>query len=180
MKKVLIATAVFLFTATSVWAVPELQIGIEDGYYDGSTETVFIDASTFTFYTLATATTYTPYYIAFSLVPDPGQIDPLAGDFSVNGVSDGGAVNVSALSAWMYGAPDNIPNSGWPTQYKYITFDFDDIAKAEEYNTQDSPDGWAAYDGTGNFLYSAAFYVDMTSLSSNYSLHIGFLSRICG
>ena len=180
MKKIILATAVFLFTASSVWAVPDLQIGIENGYYNNDpsvvdVETVFIDADTFTFYALAKKSTLQPYYIAFSLLPSVDEIDPNAGTFTVTAPLGGGAAVINPISNWTYGTPNQLPtHSVFPTQYRFLTFDFTDTVKAMEYDVETSPDGWVEWDGdpTKKYLYSAAFNVDMTSLSDDYSLHI--------
>lgn len=156
-------------------ALPTLQIGIEDGYYDGSTETVMVDSDIFTFYALSDTLDYSPYKIALSLIPNPSlrPDSPAVGDFSVTAST---GVGSSTISNWIYGTPDNLPTHDvFPTWYKEIQFAYNGESLAEPYNVEQDPDGWVAWDGA-NFLYSGAFNVDMSGIESGYSLHIDLYS----
>jgi len=153
-------------------AVPEFQIGIEGGYYvGGSEETVTIDSDIFTFYALSTSVDHNPYNIALSLIP---TTTVPVGDIVV---TKSNGVDYFAITDWLYGTPQYLPTHDvFPTLYKEIEFSYDESSKAKVYNTEDSPDGWITYDGTGDFLYSAAFDVNMSSIAEDYTLHIDFYS----
>ncbi len=161
-----------------MFAVPLLQLDIGGGiYYTGDdprydNETIISsgeDPDKFTLYALMQekkkiTSLSDDYYISMALYPsNPLTLpSPDFGSFMFAGQT----IHVSEGMA--YGNP-GIPAHGvFDTYYFVHTFKFDDDNHVAVYNVQDNP---GANFSAGTGLYYAAFSVDTSSLSDDFSIH---------
>lgn len=181
-----IAGAALLAISGLATAVPTLQLGIDGGTYDSSTQTIISSGPSFTLYAFMNSLSLTDdYFISASIVPAVSTATNL-GSFTF----DGKTINVTAGMA--YGAPpldatygalygDLQPHSIFPTYFSEFGFKFNagDIATFDTANTQDNPSlanlnlnafGPVARNGN-NGLYYAAFAVDVSNLDDGSALH---------
>ncbi|MEZ4484530.1 MAG: choice-of-anchor N protein [Syntrophotaleaceae bacterium] len=169
MKKILVslsAVTCFLWVAAA-FAVPVLQLDISDGtYVGGSEETVVSTGDSFTLYALYGGDyTTRNFYISAAILPAASGSSDL-GNFSFAGIT------YDVTDSMTYGAPalgsDSLPGHGvFDAYYKQFAFSFDSNLKAEEYNVEDTPGGFAV----GDDLYYRAFDVDVSGLAEGYELH---------
>jgi len=174
--------ALMLATASSVQAIPTLQIDIDGGsYLGGSEESVVTDADSFTLYTLLSDTSLfdTTYYLSVALIDSDGngiiESDPAPslGSINVNGIS------YDVTGDMVYGnppldvLPDNkdLPSHGvYDTYYLELAFSFDPADTTCAYNVQDNAGGLVTGCSTEDMLY-AAFDFDISGLLADYELH---------
>ena len=174
MKKILILVICVLFLGSaSAFGVPSLQLDIGNGFYNVSgdpkydDETVLSNGKAFTLYALMKESNKTSlndtYYISMALYPSEADNLGSLGSFYFEGIK------IDVVDDMTYGNP-GIPGHGvFPTYYKEWEFTFDG-ATVGEYNTQDNTGEFANFfPGTG--LYYAAFDVDTTKLSDDFSIH---------
>jgi len=162
-------------------AVPGLQLDIDGGFYDTTTETIVTSSDAFTLYALIDPTKIyagQTFYISAALSPQTTSLSGV-GDFSLGG-SD-----LLTSSGWSYGVPplegalatfdsgDLAKHGIYPTYFKEFSFKFDSSNTSAIYNTQDSPGGIQA----GSGLLYAAFQVDKSLLNSAYQLHFDLYSE---
>ena len=139
-------------------AVPTLQVDIEGGFYDNSTETIIASGNPFNLWALISGGVNpdATYYIAAAIVPQT-ENPPLGnfGSFTVDGV----LYNSGNMS---FGTPpvddpdfnpENLGSHGiYDTHFAEISFVPDANKTATEYNAQDNPGGLAA-DPLGTLVY---------------------------
>ncbi|WP_417564870.1 choice-of-anchor N protein [Marinobacter sp.] len=162
--------------ASSVLAVPTLQLDIDGGTYVGGTEeSTVTTTSSFDLWALGKTTEVdiaNDYYLSIALLPQSQNIgDPAnLGNVTVNGI---------ALSTLLgdseYGTPpvESVSNGGelgphgiYDTYYYQLAFSFNGLPTIPSYNTQDGSAGPA-----GEELYKQVFQIDASSLAAGYGLH---------
>jgi len=165
--------AIFLMSAVSALAVPNLQLDIQGGTYDTSTETIVASGDVFTLYALLkdSSDLADTFMISAALMPKTAAgVD--AGSF----VFDGTTVNVT--SGMVYGNPpieqvaslqgfdagDLEPHGIFDTYFKEFSFKFDPNVTVPSYDTQDGS-------SANGDLYRKAFVVDLSGLADGYNIH---------
>lgn len=189
-KTIIFSLMLILFSfSNSVWAIPYLQLDIEDGtYIGGEDETVHAQSNVFTMYGLVDSKkgpVDDVFYISAALVSD--LLEPIGeneggnfGHFSF----DGNEYNVT--SDMIYGTPpteaaknNSLPTHGiFPTFFKEFSFTTFD-GRANEYNVEDD---WGGISGglTPNIngpLYYAMFSVDTSGLDAGYAIHFDLYTK---
>lgn len=174
------AIAFALCGATSAYALPELQLTIVGGNYNGTTETTLAGGSLFNLYALFTPKKISPtdtFYIAAALEKGPGDgsvndLGPLSNSAISGGsfVFGGSTVNVSGDMA--YGTPNGLPTHGeYSTFFKEFSFIFSG-QKTSAFNTETTtPTSDLLAGCTVGCAYFESFAVDMTNLDPTYSIH---------
>jgi hypothetical protein len=183
MKKMLRLLVGFALLSWSLpaFAVPSLQLDIGGGsYYTGNdprydNETVISSSDVFTLYALMqeaknkTSLTDT-YYISMALyasIPKTSSSTDL-GSFTFAGNT------IDVVKDMVYGNP-GIPSHGvFDTYYFLYQFKFDKDDQIAVYNVQHNP---GANFSTGSGLYYAAFAVDTTDLSDDFSIHFDLFNN---
>ena len=170
-------------------AVPVLQLGIEGGTYDWTTQTIVATSQSFSLYAFLlpnrSNTLEDTYYLSMALTPQVSRSSSL-GSFTYNGHT------VNATSDMTYGNPpidlysasydsgDLPPHSVFPTFFKEVEFSFDDDNKSKIFNTQDHPN-WGPQSGTG--MYYNRFDINTSNLSPGYAIHFDLyntkVKKIC-
>jgi hypothetical protein len=197
---VLGALALVALGAGPAAALPTLQLGIGDGWYDTSTETIVTDADTFTLYAYLsfdgtngngtpTGRTYadlvgTTYYISTALTPKTSTGGSL-GSFDFDGTT------VDVTGDMTYGTPpieqvdthpdgDLAPHGIYDTFYSEFAFTFsDDLAhRTDVFNTQDDPGAIPSYSGGDKYMLFQSFEVDRALLARIYGIHFDLYSTI--
>jgi hypothetical protein len=174
-----------VFLCGGVSAEPILQIDIGNGTYDATTQTIVATSNPFTVYALLNSKSgqYGPqsnkvniddtFFMAVSLIPKTGPAGAALGSFSFGGTT----VNLTA--DMIYGTPGALPGEGghdiFPTFYKLFDFKFNELNRANKYDTQFNPGGFQA-NAAGDFFY-ASFLVDVTNLDPSVVLHFDLFSE---
>lgn len=176
-NKLAILLATICLTAQT-WAVPTLQLDIEGGYYDSSTETVMAPGNPFTLNALISGGIQpdTGYFVSAAIVPKTTV--PLTanfGSFTVNGVT-------YSAGNMIYGTPPaddpdfrpyEIGSHGiYDTHYAEIQFTPDANNRALEYNSRDNPGGLVV-DANGTLIFEN-FVVDIRDLADGFAVHFDF------
>lgn len=180
MKNKLAVLLAAVSLAAQTWAVPTLQLDIEGGYYDSSTETVMAPGNPFNLITLISGGLKpdTGYFISAAIVPQTTV--PLTADFgtfTVNGVT-------YSAGNMIYGTPpaddpDFRPyeigsHDIFDTHYAEIEFTPDANKLGLEYNSRDNPGGLVT-DANGTLIWED-FEVDIRGLADGYAVHFDFYS----
>lgn len=183
LKTTLLASLAAVLLAAPAMAVPALQIGIDGGYYDFTTETIVTSADVFTVYAYATPNNQLTldeilndkFYLSIALTPQTA--DPVdVGSFTVDGST------INATGDMVYGTPpietgnvtqehdanDLSTHDVYETYFAEIKFMFDENLQSGVFNTQDNPDS-GPIAGTG--MYYVAFDIDKTLLDELSGLH---------
>ncbi len=187
--KALCRTSIIAFAfcgATSAYALPELQLTIVGGSYNGTTETTLAGGSLFNLYALfgpkALSLTDT-FYIAAALEKGPGDgsvndLGPLSNSAVSAGsfIFDGSTINVSADMT--YGTPSGLPTHGeYPTFYKEFSFIFSGQQTTAFDTSTTTPTSDLVAGCTTGCLYFEPFAVDMTNLDPSYSIHFDLYNK---
>ncbi|WLQ13475.1 choice-of-anchor N protein [Hahella aquimaris] len=176
MKQTTTSLKAFVFSSamlasTGAFALPALQIGIEDGTYDMASEDSVTSATAFTLYALADTGIVDAGLFDFrlSIAVTPKLSTPTdLGSIVVNGIT------IDITDDMTYGTPPieavtsstDLPSHGiYDTYYYEVDFSFDTGNKATPYNVQDDPDGFALYGGSGDYLYYNAFNFDVSGFT---------------
>lgn len=171
---------VLMLISLPALALPRLQLGIGDGYYDQPTQTIMTGADTFTLYAYGRAsgskavTTSDSHFIAVAVTPQIGPAPVEFGSFSINGQTYG-------IADMVYGNPpledylafdpgDLSPHGIYDTFFLEIEFFFSNDFKTASVNTQDSP-SHVPVAGSGTALFAKAFDVDISGLLPGFNLH---------
>ncbi len=167
-----------LILTTPAGAVPTLQLGITDGWYDNISETAVASQPAFTLNAYLhpkaeIAPLNADYFLSYALSP---QVNPAQGygSFSIDGVT------IDIGGDLTYGTPpldQNAPHSAkslarhgiFPTLFGEQAFSFGNQQTAIV-NTQDKPGNDPAQ-VTGSGMYYQQFAIDVSSLSPGYSMH---------
>ncbi len=180
MKKLSISLSIVIgigvFLCSTAYSLPTLQLDIEGGTYIGNgDDTVYAESDSFTLYALLNVEDLDsdfPYYLSAALVPkdsDGGDY----GSFTLNGQS------IDVTNDMTYGTPDPLsPHGIFPTYYYEYAFTFQADNKANAYNMEpgDDHDDFSVYDGTGDYLYYAAFSLDTSEMKDGWALHFDLYS----
>ena len=161
-------------------AVPDLQLDIRDGFYSNNdpryeNNTIVSSGDVFTLYALmqeqkGKTSLKDDYFISIALYPKVTEKSPLSAFGSFTFLSPA----ISAVGGMTYGNP-GIPSHGvFDSYYTLYTFQFDEADQTAIYNSQVNP---GAHFTAGTGLYYAAFAVDATQLSDNYSLHFDLFNN---
>lgn len=191
--------------AVPALAVPQLQLGILNGVYNTTTETVVASSTSFTLYAFLTpqltgnqanrdqqlaAALADTYYISAALVP---KTPPPGGTF---GTFAFGGTNVAVTADMVYGNPplesvlslqgsdpgDLADHGIYDTYFKQFSFKFSAADQASELNVVTGTGASAfatsltGFDDTGTGMYFKAFTVDVGALSSIASMHFDLYS----
>lgn len=164
-------------------ALPYLQLDIEGGLYDTTTETIITHANSFRVNAYAditkvsdTATLEGDHFLSIAITPQQPQLpQPIFGSFSVDGITydiDDLAWGIPPLEADPHKDPGDLSkHSIYETYYLELGFTFDTSITTNSYNAQDNP-GSTPIAGSGNQeMLFVSFDIDATSLLSDFGLH---------
>lgn len=166
-------------------AYPTLQLGIVDGTYNTTTQTVVASSPVFSLYAFlkpdANNTTNDTYWLSMALSPQVPIPGGNFGSFSVNGT------NFQVTADMIYGTPpaDNVPagpgdlgsHSVYPTYFQVMPFFFSTENSSGLINVQTTP-GVGPITGTG--MYYNLFDVNVTNIAPGYSIHFDlYRARNC-
>jgi hypothetical protein len=168
------ALAAGLVCAGTANALPELQLTIPGGSYNGSTQTTVAAGQTFDLYALfgpkkddLTDT----FYISFALELGNGD-SPLgsgalsAGSFKFNGTT----YDVTSDLTW--GTPGALSTHGdFPTWYGVLPFQFSSANQTASFDAMTTTPSSISGGCSSDCLYFADFAVDTSLLSGSYSIH---------
>ncbi len=174
------ALAVLGFMPAKAFAIPTLQLDIDGGTYDNTTETIVTGSGDFTLYAYLIENNSNrisdTYYLSVALSPSISTSSSL-GSFTYNGttvdVTSGMVYGVPPLETYLDADPGDLPTHGiYPTYYKEIAVTFSPSNTIEAYNTQDRAiSGDPIPTGTTGSMYYAAFDIDISGLDPAYGLH---------
>ena len=178
---------------SSAYAIPTLQLDIEGGTYDSTTQTIIAPGNPFTLYALLipnlknTLTDY--YYISAAIVPKLTQPGGTLGTFSLNGdditkFPGNGYGTVAVTGEMVYGVPPletivtlqgwdkgDLPRHGiYETYFAEFEFQFNSN-QISPYNTQDRAISGGLIPTSGNGMYYVTFNVDTANLVAGYEIH---------
>jgi len=177
-----IAASLCIFIHPAV-AIPTLQLDIEGGTYDSTTETIIANDNPFTLYTFLipdSKNTITDwYYISVAVVPKVGPVGTNLGSFIFNGDT----INVTAEMVYGVAPLETIVTSqGWDagdlpkhdiyeTYFKEFEFQFDPNNQISPYDTQDRAIGGGLTPSSGTGMYYVTFTIDTSLLNPDYVIH---------
>ena len=169
--------------ASSSFALPTLQLTIENGNYVGGTdETTYASGSPFTLYALlscsapCTTELSRTYYISASVVPQTGPAAASLGSFTFD------STTVNVTSDMTYGNPPLQtaplpPGSGdlqnhdiFPTYFSQFSFTFDSGVSTTPFDASTSTPSGPLVNNSGG-MYFVPFTIDVTNLASSASIH---------
>lgn len=176
MKKLTILLfGILLIWSGSAGAVPFLQLDIEDGVYvEGTEETIFATASSFTLYALVDSKNKdfdanTRYYLSAAIAPQVNAKADL-GSFTI----DGNKINVTGDMT--YGTPLGLStHSIFETYYQEFLFTLNLTQTAKKYDSEENTGGLIA-DSNGPLVYKS-FLIDTTGLLSGYAIHFDLYTK---
>lgn len=185
----LAAVGLSLLPLSNASAVPSLQLDIEGGVYDWSTETIVSTSETFNLYALLRPTlvnrTTDWYYISAALVPKTGPDGASLGSFefaeTTVGVTEDMVYGVPPVEADGTASrdPGDLPKHGiFKTFFYEYAFQFDTADKAILYNTQDNPGGFQVASPGDDFLYYVSIPVNVGSLAEGYVIHFDLYNEV--
>ena len=160
-----------LVITVTAYALPTLQLGIDGGIYDWSTESTVAQSDQFTLIALLTPDDdgfliTQSYNLSMAIMPkidtgmDLGSFSVDGNQFDVTGDMQYGTPPISELF------PD-LPDHGiFETYFAELTFTFNPNDMVAAYNVQD-------YTSSSNpdFLYKVAFDIDTANLFEGYEVH---------
>jgi PEP-CTERM motif-containing protein len=170
----------FLVTMPSLAAaIPTLQLDIQGGVYDTSTQTIVSSSDPFTLYALllpdAKNTLSDTYFISAAVAPRVGPVGESLGSFTFNGTQ------INVTSDMTYGRPpleqnltagsdpgDLASHGIYATYFKEVAFNFSAANMTAPYNTADDA---GAGPSTGSGMYYMAFNIDTSLLNPDYVIH---------
>ncbi|MBZ0220477.1 MAG: choice-of-anchor N protein [Candidatus Methylomirabilis sp.] len=176
------AVLVLGFKPSTSHAVPALQLDIEGGSYDSTTQTIVANSDPFTLYAFLRTNDSNllsdSFYLSVAVLPSLGYdsegLD--LGSFTLNGVS------YDVTSDMYYGTPpveeyyntldgnDLGPHDVYPTYFYEHEFQFDENLTTARYNTQDRATTGTVETENG-LMYYISFSIDTTQLAADYVLH---------
>ena len=172
-------TSIFILflglSSTQVLAIPALQLTINGGTYDTTTETTVTSDTIFDLYSLLTADSAEGDY-RLSIAVVPALTVGAGGDygsFTLNGtVFDvTGDMVFGTPPVHTFGRPDSLPTHGiYDTYYTEFGFNFNSAQASNPYDVTDTGNiGVIPVAGTGAFWQMFEF--DVTDLTANTLLH---------
>lgn len=182
LKRTALAFSLALMTVPA-WAVPTLQLDIQGGTYDNSTQSILASSNTFSVfaYGLVSKTSVTDnFFLSISLL----GIDQPGGNFGSMTVNGSTTINATSDMGWGTPPVDSImrewdpgdlsPHGIFPAYFKEIGFQFNTDDKSGEYNTQDSA-GSGPIAGTA--MYYKRFDFDVNGLTPGLSVHFDLYNQ---
>jgi len=178
MKKFIISllTVLLLLSATTVFALPYLQLDIVDGVYDPLTETTVATSQNFTLQALVDPRSPryvqdADYYLSIAVYPGIGQTNPAPnlGLFTV----DGNPIQVAGDMTWgtppvLHATGADLPGHGvFPTYFTELPFQIDPSSMIAAYDVQTGD----AAGPPGHQLYLFDFDIDRSLLDPSVILH---------
>ena len=174
--------------ARPAWAVPMLQLDIEDGTYDASEETIVIGTPTFTVraFLRGDGDLTQAYYLSVALRPKTGPESADLGSFTISDLT------VEVTGDMEYGVPpfeEFIEHDGgdlgqhdiYETFFLEHEFYFSAADATDTRNTADNPGAAIEpYAGSGGMSYYAEFEIDATLLDAGLDLHFDLYSTKLG
>ena len=168
-----------MLPATGIlFACPTLQLDIEGGTYDLTTQTIIGDDS-FTLYAYlipdGSNTLSDEYYISAALVPMVTTESEL-GSFDFDGdtvnVTEDMVYGVPPLETIIASDPKDLPTHGiYETYFWEYEFQFDEDNEIAEYDTQDRAESGDSIPASGDGMYYVAFTIDTSLLDTDYVIH---------
>lgn len=177
MKRLSALLGTAALVATNAFAIPTLQLGIDDGtYVGGADETTYATTNPFTLHAYLSNSTYVSdtFYLSYALVKTDGtdvtQSNPSLGSITIGGV----VVNVTGDMVWgvppidtfnqLFDAGD-LPTHGiFPTYFNEVSFSFLGSPQVAAFNVEDGSSG----PGT---MYDFSWLIDVTNLADGYAIH---------
>ena len=180
MKKImgLVFGVMFLLSAGLAYAIPSLQLDIEGGIYDFSTQTVIATSKEFSLYAYLIPDNKvglsTPLFISAALVPQTSS-EPSVGSFCFAGTT------VAVTEGMMVGGPALLPPHGiFDTSYIAFPVSFLGALQIAPYNTQDRAISGDPIVLSGTGMFYREFEVDVTGLSEGYNIHFDLYGYYTG
>lgn len=183
-----LAASVVALTPSTSRALPALQLDIEDGGYDFSTDTIVAGDDAFTLYAFLNPSKYNiltdMFYISIAVLPamEYSLEGDRLGSFTINGAT------INVTSDMTYGTPpvdeiytglsetndwdtgDLEPHGVFPTYFYEYGFYFNENDMTERYDTM-----YRAIDGEktlqDGLMYYAAFTIDTSLLDPEHVIH---------
>lgn len=166
-----------MYPAGAVVAQPTLQLDIEGGTYDLTTETIVASTDPFTLYALLlpdnSNTLDDTYYISAAVTPQTGPAGADLGSFTFNGatidVTADMVYGIPPIEAVLAADPGDLPSHGmYETYYSEFAFQFSSANTSVPYNSQDN--AGAGPSGSGD-MYYVAFTVNTSLLAAGNAIH---------
>ena len=189
MKKLLFAIITILACSSASFAIPVLQLDIQGGVYDLTTETIVAQSNSFTVYAyLKVGDSKNPvsddYFLSVALSPQfgpgPGNLGSFVFDqYTGSDSASNGQKTISVTSEMLFGVPPleanlakdphDLPQHGmFPTFFVEQGFKFIATQQSGQYNTQDDS-GQGPIAGSG--MYYMAFTFNVANLDPRYIIH---------
>jgi hypothetical protein len=174
-------------------AIPSLQLEIQGGFYDPTTQTVIATSDSFRLYAYlipaAGSLLTDTYFISAAIIPQTGPASAALGSFVFNGTT------VNVTGDMVYGVPpieslqsfdagDLARHGIYETYFSEFAFHFDPGNRANAYNTAELP-GQGPTSSPDGTMYFAAFDVNTAGLANGYAIHFDLYnelfvtSRVC-
>ena len=167
-------------------ATPTLQLGIANGIYDWTTETVVSSGPSFSLYAFllpdSSNTIGDTYFLSMAVSPQVSSPASL-GSFTYN------STIVNVTSGMTYGTPpiDTFSSSRdpgdlalhgmFPTYFKEVGFSFVSGSQSSAFNTQENPT-WGPQSGSG--MYYKLFNMNTSNLAAGYAIHFDlYNTKLC-
>ena len=181
-SKTIAITASICVISSAAFAIPSLQLDIDGGLYDSSTETIVTTDDAFTLYAYlipdANNILDDTYYISAAIAPATssaaslGSFDFGGATVSVTGdMTYGTAPLESALGDQGWDAGDLQKHSIFPTYFWEHGFQFALGQSVAPYDTQDRAMNADPINISGSGMYYVSFAVDISGLDPGYDLH---------
>ena len=184
MKRSFVLVGLVLFSRAA-FAIPSLQLDIDGGVYDTTTETVIAQSSPFTLDAYLIPDAKAPldgtYYISAAILPPVGPAPASLGSFVFNGTT------VNVTTDMVYGDPplgdpagqghdaqDLQEHGVFPTYFTQFSFQFDAGTETDPYDTTIHPGDGPGAGGSG--MYYVQFTVDVTGLAAGSAVHFDLYS----
>jgi hypothetical protein len=188
---------IMLGSAGAAWAIPQLQLTVEDGTYNSGTQTTDATTNPFTLYALltpqggcdaacVTALLADTYYISMAVVPQTGPAAANLGSFTYNGIT------VNVTGDMKYGVPpletvatlqgfdngDLATHGIYETFFTQIGFTFDRLVSTTPADVQTNPNyppSSPLVDNDGG-MYFVPFLINVSGLTGGTQIHFDLYS----
>ncbi len=202
MKTKCLLAAGLLSLSSAAYSIPTLQLDIDGGTYDSTSQTIITSNQTFDLYAYATPGSVsadviklTDYFVSMAVTGPDGNSIPSTpanlGSFQFSTDGGGTYTTVNVTSDMIYGtAPvdamfqnwdaGDLPKHGiFPTYfYQLALAAFTDSLTKEAYNTADRAiNGDPIPDDSGSTMFYQKILLDTTNLAAGYDLHFDLYSR---
>lgn len=185
MKKImgLVFGVMFLLSAGLAYAIPTLQLDIEGGIYDFSTQTVIATSKDFSLFAYLIpdnkVDTSTPFFLSAAVVPQPSSSASL-GSYSIAQLPNP-AATVNVPADMLNGGPALLPTHGiFDTYYNTFPITFNGAPEISPYNTQDRAISGDPIVLSGTGMYYREFEVNVTGLAEGSHIHFDLYGYYTG